>query len=67
MGVFMGSITRGSLRPLRSLTAGIIGLIALGTGMIYAQTAAVTGTVRDMSGAALPGTAIISAAGHGRL
>jgi hypothetical protein len=41
-------------------TVGIIVLIALGSGLIFAQgsTAAITGTVKDSTGAVLPGTAV---------
>src|SRR5579864_9249616 len=44
----------------RLAVAGIIGLIALGNGLVCAQSfsAALTGTVKDMSGAALPGAAV---------
>jgi hypothetical protein len=40
--------------------AGIIGLIALGNGLVFAQgsTAAITGSVRDATGASVPATAI---------
>src|SRR5712692_11652870 len=40
--------------------AGFLALIALGTGLIFAQgfTAAITGTVKDTSGAVLQGAAI---------
>src|SRR5712692_10461434 len=41
-------------------TAGLIVLIALGTGVVFAQgsTATIIGTVKDVSGAVLPGTAV---------
>ena len=42
----------------RLAVAGIIGLIALGNGLAFAQSASLTGTVKDMSGAALPGAAV---------
>ncbi len=40
--------------------AGIIAFIALGTGLLFAQgsTASMTGSVKDASGAVLPGTAV---------
>src|SRR5712691_6153647 len=40
--------------------AGFLALIALGTGLIFAQgsTGAITGTVKDVSGAVLQGAAI---------
>src|SRR5713226_8258697 len=40
--------------------AGILALIALGTGLVFAQgsTATIIGTVRDVSGAVLPGTVV---------
>ena len=39
-----------------SRTAGLLALIALGTGLVFAQgsTATITGTVKDASGAVLP-------------
>jgi len=40
------------------VVAGIIGLIALGNGLVFAQSSALTGSVKDMSGAALPGAAV---------
>jgi hypothetical protein len=44
----------------KMLLAKIIGLVALGNGLIFAQgfTAAITGTVKDMSGAAVEGAAV---------
>src|SRR5712691_5878526 len=42
----------------RLAVAGLIGLIALGNGLVFAQSASLTGTVKDMSGAALPGAAV---------
>src|SRR5712691_1491408 len=42
----------------RLAVAGIIGLVALGNGLVFAQSAALTGTVKDTSGAVLPGAAI---------
>src|ERR1700745_1665869 len=42
----------------RLAVAGIIGLIALGHSTVFAQSSALTGTVKDMSGAALPGAAV---------
>jgi carboxypeptidase family protein len=42
----------------RLAVAGIIGLIALGNGLVFGQSAALIGTVKDMSGAALPGAAV---------
>src|ERR1700692_2020150 len=44
--------------PPRLVVAGIIGLIALGNGLVFGQSAALTGTVKDASGAALPGAAV---------
>src|SRR5713226_7238890 len=40
--------------------AGILALIALGTGLVFAQgsTATITGTVKDVSGAVLQGAAV---------
>src|SRR6266852_7408805 len=38
--------------------AGIIGLVTLGTCPVFAQSAALAGTVKDTSGAVLPGAAI---------
>src|SRR6202049_944511 len=53
------TIGRGLYALLR-LAAAIIGLIALGEGLVFAQgrTASISGTVRDVSGAVLPGAAI---------
>src|SRR5258708_22005684 len=47
-------------RGLLALVTAIIGFIALGNGRLSAQsaTAAITGTVRDATGAAVPGSAI---------
>ena len=44
----------------KMLLAKIIGLVALGNGLIFAQgfTAAITGTVRDATGATVPGAAV---------
>src|ERR1700693_258726 len=44
----------------RLVVAGIIGLIALGNGLVFSQgsTAAITGSVRDATGASVPATAI---------
>src|SRR5258708_10892929 len=55
----MASNTRGSLSALPSLVAGIIGLI-LGNGLVFAQgsNGAITGTVKDMSGAVSTGAAV---------
>src|SRR6266705_2502975 len=41
-------------------TSGLIALIALGTGLVFAQgsTATIVGTVRDVSGAVLQGAVI---------
>src|SRR6266853_2109060 len=48
-----------SLSALPGLAvAGIIGLVTLGTCPVFAQSAALTGTVKDTSGAVLPGAAI---------
>src|SRR5713101_2881571 len=43
-----------------SRTGGLIALIALGTGLVFAQgsTATIIGSVRDASGAVLPATVI---------
>src|SRR5712691_470587 len=56
----MVSYTRGGLRALPILVAGIVGLIALGNGMVFAQSfsAALTGTVKDISGAVLTGATV---------
>src|SRR5713226_10303487 len=45
---------------MTSRTAGFLALIALGTGLVFAQgsTASIIGTVRDVSGAVLPGTVV---------
>src|SRR6266700_43417 len=50
-----GNIRRSSC-PLRGLAVGIIGLIALGNSLLFAQsfTATITGTVRDATGAVVP-------------
>src|SRR6266700_2048154 len=46
-------------RSLYALVIGIIGWMALGSGLLFGQnTAAITGTVRDATGAAVPGSAI---------
>jgi hypothetical protein len=44
----------------KMVLAKIIGLVALGNGLIFAQgfTAAITGTVKDMSGAVVEGAAV---------
>src|ERR1700730_4324912 len=56
----MVSRTGKSLYVPARLAAAIIGLLALGTGLVFGQgsTGAVTGTVKDMSGAVLQGTAV---------
>jgi len=56
----MVAMTRRGLLVLSGLVAAIISLIALGNGLVYAQgsTAAITGTVKDASGAVLAGAAI---------
>src|SRR2546422_9064381 len=43
-----------------SRIAGLLALIALGTGLVFAQgsTASITGTVKDASGAVLPATLV---------
>src|SRR5712692_2721600 len=43
-----------------SRTAGLLVLVALGSGLVFAQgsTATIVGTVRDVSGAVLPGTTV---------
>src|SRR6266849_9636195 len=45
---------------MASRTAGLLALIALGTGLVFAQgsTATIIGTVRDASGAVLPAALI---------
>ena len=45
---------------LPTLVAAIMGWVASGNCLVFAQgfTAAITGTVKDMSGAVLPGAAI---------
>src|SRR5437660_9152408 len=45
---------------MMNTTAGFLALIALGTGLVLAQgsTASIIGTVRDVSGAVLPGTLV---------
>src|SRR5881392_702065 len=63
MGLKRGSMasTRGkSLYALPSLVAGMIGLIVLGNCPVFGQgsTGAILGTVKDVSGAVLPGAAI---------
>src|SRR5713226_3500766 len=52
--------TGESLSALARLAAAIIGLLAFGTGLVFGQgsTAAITGTVKDSSGAVLQGAAI---------
>src|SRR5712692_7119799 len=59
-GGIMVSKTWSGLHALPRLAAGIIGLIALGNGLVFAQgfTGAITGTVKDVSGAALVGAAV---------
>ena len=42
----------------RLVVAGMIGLFALGNCPLFAQSASLTGTVKDTSGAVLPGAAI---------
>src|SRR5713226_10576176 len=48
------------LSSLLRVAVGIIGLIALGNGLVFAQgfTAAITGTVKDASGAAVLGATV---------
>src|SRR5713226_10375957 len=55
----VGKTWRG-LYALPKLVVGIIGLIALGNGLVFAQgfTGAITGTVKDVSGAAIVGAAV---------
>src|SRR5713226_8384192 len=45
---------------MASRTAGLLALIALGTGLVFAQgsTATIIGTVKDVSGAVLPAASI---------
>src|SRR5437867_10057124 len=52
--------TSRGLYSLPTLVAGVIGFIALGNCPVFAQgfTAAITGTVKDVSGAVIPGAAI---------
>src|SRR5712692_2253337 len=59
-GGIMVRMTRRGVSALPRLVAAIIGLIALGNGLVFAQgsTAAITGTVRDTSGAVLQGAAL---------
>jgi hypothetical protein len=59
-GGIMVSRTGESLYALARLAAAIIGLLALGTSLVFGQgsTGAITGTVKDMSGAVLQGTAV---------
>src|SRR5712691_11546234 len=56
----MVSRTGESLSALARLAAAIIGLLALGNGLVFGQgsTGAITGTVKDMSGAAVQGAAV---------
>src|SRR5712691_113975 len=56
----MVRITRKALSALPILAAAMIGLIVLGTCPIFAQgsTAAITGTVKDVTGAVLPGAMV---------
>src|SRR5438105_14168905 len=56
----MASTALKGFCALPRLAAAIIGLMALGEGLAFAQgfTASITGTVRDVSGAVLPGAAI---------
>ena len=56
----MASMTGRNGYTLPALAAGIIGLIVLGNGLTFGQgfTAAITGTVRDVSGAVLPQTTV---------
>src|SRR5712692_1344802 len=58
-GVMVSKTWRG-LYALPRLVVGIIALIALGNGLVFAQgfTGAITGTVKDVSGAALVGAAV---------
>jgi len=56
----MASYILRGLSALPRLVAAIIALSALGNGLVFAQgsTAALTGTVKDMSGAVLTGAAV---------
>ena len=55
----MASNLRGGLSALPKLVVvGIIGWITLGNGLVFGQSAALTGTVKDMSGAALTGASV---------
>src|SRR3989441_5474347 len=58
-GVMVSKTWRG-LYALPRLVVGIIALIALGNGLVFAQgfTGAITGTVKDVSGAAIVGAAV---------
>src|SRR5207245_10614675 len=48
------------LCPLLRVVVGIVGLIVVGNGLVFAQgfTGAITGTVKDVSGAAVVGAAV---------
>src|SRR5712691_9936692 len=56
----MVSKTKRGLSALARLAAAIIGLLALGNGLVFAQgsTAAIMGTVKDTSGAVVQGATI---------
>jgi hypothetical protein len=56
----MVSFRRRRLYALSALVVGILGLIASGDRPVFAQgfTASITGSVQDMSGAALPAAAV---------
>jgi hypothetical protein len=54
----MVSKTKRGVYALPSLIAAIIGLIVLGNGLVFAQSAAIVGTVKDTSGAVLTGAAV---------
>src|SRR5216684_1400526 len=58
-GVMVSKTSRG-LYALPMLVVGIIGLIVLGNSFVFAQgfTGAITGTVKDVSGAAIVGAAV---------
>ena len=52
--------TGRGLYALATLLAGVIGWIALGSGLVFGQgaTAAISGVVRDSTGAVVPETAV---------
>ena len=52
----MGSSTWIGLRALARLGTGILGVILLGSGLVFGQnfSAAITGVVRDATGAVVP-------------